>query len=117
MTQFDQIKKPTLLLNETAARANLRRMAEKAQRAGVIFRPHFKTHQSKEIGEWFREEGVRQITVSSLDMAEYFAASGWTDITLAFTLNLRQLDEVNSLARRIVLGILVEAVEAVQWIG
>ena len=47
-------------------------MARKAKDNGLIFRPHFKTHQSIEIGEWFRESGVNKITVSSLTMANYF---------------------------------------------
>ncbi len=112
MTLFDSIQKPTLLLDETAARANIRRMAAKARASGAAFRPHFKTHQSAEIGEWFRAEGVRAITVSSLDMALYFADHGWDDITLAFPANLRQLAGLNELAGRVRLGLLVESREA-----
>ncbi|MBI4928452.1 MAG: alanine racemase, partial [Anaerolineae bacterium] len=88
-------------------------MAGKARKAGVHFRPHFKTHQSTIIGEWFRDEGVQAITVSSLDMAEYFARAGWDDITLAFSVNLRQMDGLNALGRRIHLGLLVESLESV----
>lgn len=113
-TLFETIQKPTLLLNERIARANIARMAARAREKGVTFRPHFKTHQSAEIGEWFRTEGVTAITVSSLDMAEYFAAHGWNDITLAFPVNLRQAAAINTLAGRIQLGLLVESVEAVE---
>ncbi len=105
---FSKAIRPTLFLDEQKARQNIRFMAEKALRTGVDFRPHFKTHQSHEIGQWFRDEGVKKITVSSLTMAEYFAGYGWKDITLAFPLNLRQLHEIESLATRIKLGILVE---------
>ena len=117
MTLFDTIQKPTLLLDEAAARANIRRMAAKARASGVTFRPHFKTHQSAEIGTWFREEGVRAITVSSLDMAEYFATHGWEDITLAFPANLRQVDALDALARRVRLGLLVELSDTVDGLG
>jgi D-serine deaminase-like pyridoxal phosphate-dependent protein len=58
---FSKIMKPTLLLDEEKCRRNIRTMAEKARSSGVIFRPHFKTHQSIEIGNWFREEGYRQL--------------------------------------------------------
>src|SRR5512140_3613959 len=109
---FEDIVKPTLLVDESRVRGNIARMAEKARRQGVRFRPHFKTHQSVEIGEWFREEGVHQITVSSLDMAEYFAAAGWDDITLAFPVNLRQLPGLSSLAWRVRLGLLIESPES-----
>jgi D-serine deaminase-like pyridoxal phosphate-dependent protein len=117
MILFDAIVKPTLLLDKAVCRRNILRMAAKARASEVVFRPHFKTHQSIEVGEWFRVEGVRQITVSSLDMAEYFASAGWEDILLAFTLNLRQLEGINQLARRTLLGVLVESVESVQRVG
>ena len=117
MTIFDRILKPTLLLDENAARANIRAMAGKARAAGVAFRPHFKTHQSLEIGEWFRAEGVERITVSSLDMAEYFAAGGWGDITLAFSANPRQIAGLDLLAGRVRLGLLVESPETAAVLG
>lgn len=117
MNLFDTIQKPTLLLDERIARANIRRMAAKARASGVTFRPHFKTHQSAEIGAWFREEGVRSITVSSLDMAEYFAADGWEDITLAFPANLRQASALDALAGRVRLGLLVESTDTVYGLG
>jgi len=44
-------------------------------------------------------------------MAEYFAADGWTDITIAFPINLRQIDEINHLSNKITLGVLVENME------
>jgi len=77
-------QKPFLVLDEKRCRNNIKKMAEKAERSGCIFRPHFKTHQSIEIGKWFKEAGVRGITVSSTGMAAYFASAGWNDITIAF---------------------------------
>lgn len=113
-TIFDTIEKPTLLMDESAVRRNIQRMARKAGALGARFRPHFKTHQSAEVGSWFRAEGVQAITVSSVDMALYFAASGWRDITIAFPANLRQGHTLASLAERIHLGLLVESVEAIK---
>ena len=114
---FDQIIKPTLILNELRARENIRWMVQKATHAGVQFRPHFKTHQSQEIASWFRDEGIDQITVSSVDMAEYFAADGWSDITIAFPLNIRQINQIQELAGRIDLGVVVENRDAVSVLG
>jgi D-serine deaminase-like pyridoxal phosphate-dependent protein len=114
---FEAIEKPTLLLDEAAARRNIQRMLQRARKAGVSFRPHFKTHQSIEIGEWFRALGVTAITVSSLDMAQYFASAGWTDITIAFPINLRQRRELAALAQRIHLGLLVESEESVRQLA
>jgi D-serine deaminase-like pyridoxal phosphate-dependent protein len=104
---FSKIMKPTLLLDEEKCRRNIRTMAEKARSSGVIFRPHFKTHQSIEIGNWFREEGVSAITVSSVTMAKHFADAGWKDITIAFPLNLREAMEAEKLAESINLNILI----------
>jgi D-serine deaminase-like pyridoxal phosphate-dependent protein len=111
---FEGIDQPTLLLDEAAARRNIHFMAEKARRLDVHFRPHFKTHQSAVIGEWFRQEGVSQITVSSVEMAEYFADHGWQDICIAFSVNLRQVQRLEALAKRIHLEVLVENSEAIR---
>lgn len=111
---FPQIEKPTLLLNETIARNNIQRMVMKAAALKIRFRPHFKTHQSAEIGGWFREAGVEMITVSSVDMARYFAMHGWRDITIAFSANVRQAAALNELAGQVHLGLLIESVDAVQ---
>ena len=117
MDIFSSIKKPTLLLDEQKTRANIRRMCQKAAQQGVHFRPHFKTHQSAAIGEWFREEGVCCITVSSIDMALYFARHGWQNITIAFPVNIRQIAEICQLASTIKLGVLVESPETVQFLA
>ncbi|MBL4752850.1 MAG: alanine racemase [Flavobacteriales bacterium] len=88
-------------------------MAEKARRNNVIFRPHFKTHQSHEIGSWFRDEGVECITTSSISMAHYFAGDGWTDITVAFPANVLEIDKINELAKSITLNLVVESKDTV----
>ena len=103
------ITKPTLVLDERRARRNIARMAGRARRFGVRFRPHFKTHQSHHIGRIFREFGVEAITVSSVDMAAYFAADGWADILIAFPFNVLEVDEIGRLASRCHLGLLVES--------
>jgi D-serine deaminase-like pyridoxal phosphate-dependent protein len=103
--------KPALVLDADRARRNIERMAAKARRLGLRFRPHFKTHQSRAVGRVFRDCGVDAITVSSVDMAEYFAADGWRDILVAFPLNILELDGLRRLARRVKLGILVEATD------
>lgn len=109
-----QITRPTLLLSERTARRNIERMAGRVGASGVRFRPHFKTHQSAEVGRWFRDCGVESITVSSLAMARYFAGHGWADITLAVPVNLRELDAIDHLAGEIALGLLVDDRQSLQ---
>ena len=113
----NRITQPTLVIDEQRVRANIAFMAAKAAQAGVRFRPHFKTHQSLRVGEWFREAGVEAITVSSVDMAVYFAEGGWEDITIAFPLNVREIGRLLDLSRRTHLGVLVESLETVQILG
>jgi len=108
------LSKPTLLLDVDKCKANIKKMAEKARKNNIEFRPHFKTHQSHEIGEWFRAEGVNKITVSSVAMANYFFNSGWKDITIAFPINILEIESINKLAASVRLNILVESVEIVE---
>ena len=112
-----KIDKPTAILNSTIARRNIERMAAKAQRSGVHFRPHFKTHQSAAVGEWFRDYGVTAITVSSVSMAAYFADQGWQDITIAIPVNWLEIERINDLAGRIQLHLLVESVDTAQFLA
>lgn len=113
---WNSIVRPTLLLDEARARRNIAAMAAKARRLGLRFRPHFKTHQSAAVGEWFRHEGVSAITVSSPAMAEYFAAHGWDDILVAFPLNPREIDALRRLAARVRLGVLIESAAAARFL-
>lgn len=101
-----------MVLDKEICLRNIERMANKAAEHHLRFRPHFKTHQSTKIGEWFRLFGVEAITVSSVRMAEYFAANGWQDITLAFSVNVLELFNINRLAANIKLNVLVENKEA-----
>ncbi|MBW6478868.1 MAG: alanine racemase [Bacteroidales bacterium] len=104
---MDEIVSPVAVVDEDKCRRNIRHMAAKARKAGVDFRPHFKTHQSHAIGRWFREAGTEKIAVSSLSMAEYFAKDNWQDIMVAFPVNIREVKKINELSSYLRLGILI----------
>ncbi|MCK4384864.1 MAG: alanine racemase [candidate division Zixibacteria bacterium] len=108
-----QIAKPTLILDKKRVMKNIEKMVRKAEAASVRFRPHFKTHQSAEIGNWFKNFGVEAITVSSLDMALYFANHGWSDITVAFLVNMLEIEKINKLACDVKLNLLVDSEQVV----
>ncbi len=93
------IIEPTLLLDKVKCRNNIRSMVKKATGAGISFRPHFKTHNCREIGKWFRDEGVDKVTVSSVKMAAYFADDGWEDITIAIVFNILETGKVNEILK------------------
>ncbi|MFP4448227.1 MAG: alanine racemase [Bacteroidota bacterium] len=102
------LTKPTLLLDPRKVKENIAFMKEKADQHTLDFRPHFKTHQSKMIGEWFKEQGVKKITVSSVEMAKYFAKSGWNDILIAFPLNINEIKDINKLSSSVNLYLTIE---------
>jgi len=108
------IKKPTLILDKDKCLRNIAFLAEKAKKHHLIFRPHFKTHHSAIIGEWFRNYGVDKITVSSVSMAHYFADNGWTDITIAFPVNILEVNEINLLANKIKLNLIADNISSVK---
>jgi D-serine deaminase-like pyridoxal phosphate-dependent protein len=103
-----EIIRPTLIVDKDVVLRNIGRMAAKAAEHKIRFRPHFKTHQSAKIGEWFRSFGVDAITVSSVQMAEYFAANGWNDISIAFPVNILEMGNINRLASKMKIHVLVE---------
>ena len=111
-----KITKPTLLLDEYKCKKNIQNMFSRAQLHQVDLRPHFKTHQSLEIGQWFKEVGVNKITVSSLEMAIYFAEE-WNDITVAFPVNILEIDTINALAEKIKLNLLIESKETILFLN
>jgi D-serine deaminase-like pyridoxal phosphate-dependent protein len=110
------IIRPTLLLDQKKCLTNIQFMANKAQRLKVALRPHFKTHQSHEIGRWFKNTGVDKITTSSMKMADYFSRDGWNDITVAFPVNILEIDLINELANNIQLNLVLESVDSAQYL-
>lgn len=114
---LNQITSPTLLVDKKKCMDNIRLMASKAKKNHVQFRPHFKTHQSRTIGHWFKHFGVNKITVSSVHMASYFANDDWKDITIAFPANIREIDLLNELAEEVQLNLTIENTEAVDYLN
>ncbi|MCX6270800.1 MAG: alanine racemase [Bacteroidetes bacterium] len=102
---------PTLLLDKKKCISNIRRMKARAEQNRVRFRPHFKTHQSGAIGEWFKEEGIKAITVSSVSMAGYFMSYGWEDITIAFPLNIHEIPVLNLFDPSVEIQVVVSSAE------
>jgi D-serine deaminase-like pyridoxal phosphate-dependent protein len=107
------VVKPTLLLNKEKCLNNLNRINKLAELNNINFRPHFKTHQSLEVGRWFKKFGVKSITVSSVSMAKYFSDE-WDDILIAFPLNILELEEIKFLQEKIKLSILIDSYETLK---
>ena len=80
---YPGIDTPALLVDLDRLEGNLRRMQEKADLAGVLLRPHTKTHRTPEIAKLQLALGAKGITVSKLGEAEAMAAAGLDDIFVA----------------------------------
>ncbi len=111
-----KIIRPTLLIDQAKCIANIESMIAKAKRANARLRPHFKTHQSAQIGEWFKDRSVESIAVSSMIMADYFADHGWKNITVAIPVNVREIELINKLASKIQLNLVLESREAIAFL-
>lgn len=110
------ITQPTILIDKNKTLNNIKMMSDKALKHNLIFRPHFKTHQSIDVGRWFRFYGVEKITVSSLKMAKYFASDNWDDITVAIPVNLLEIDLINELAAKLTLNLTVDNDTSIEYL-
>ena len=70
------IPSPAAIVDSDALDRNLRRMAERAHRAGLALRPHAKTHKSAAIAHRQIEAGAIGICCAKLAEAEAMAAHG-----------------------------------------
>lgn len=77
---------PKVLLDLDKLEKNMADMATFAQKAGVSFRPHVKSHKTPEIAWQQMELGAVGITVSKLGEAEVMARAGIKDLFIAYQL-------------------------------
>ncbi len=107
---------PKLLLDKEKCLRNIEKMARKAERNSLSFRPHCKTHQSAEIANWFRDFDIDSITVSSFHMARYFAEAGWKDILVAFPFQPGELESLIGLSELCQISILMDSPAALPFL-
>jgi D-serine deaminase-like pyridoxal phosphate-dependent protein len=98
---MNTIATPAFLVDVHALSRNCRRMRDKAIASGVNFRPHVKTHKTKEIARMQHAGAVGPVTVSTLAEGEMLAADGFRDITYAVPIAPGKLARAAALARRI----------------
>lgn len=78
------LETPALVVDIARMESNLSAMAAKAETAGVVLRPHAKTHKSPVIGRRQLDFGASGLTVATMDEAEAFAAAGCDDVFIAY---------------------------------
>ena len=105
------IEKPRLVLNKKVVLRNISRIINKAKYNSIQFQPHFKTHQSIEVGRWVRDLGISNITVSSMDMLTYFFKDNWDSFLLALPLHPGIFKSINQVNNECHLKVLTSSVE------
>ncbi|HYM62606.1 MAG TPA: alanine racemase [Thermoanaerobaculia bacterium] len=112
---------PAFLVDRDRVQRNCDQMREKALRSEVAFRPHVKTHKTREIarmqGGGPSEGAPGPITVSTLAEAEHLEADGFRDITYAVPIAPDKLERAAEIASRIErLNLLIDSEEALRAI-
>ncbi len=106
---IDELSTPAALVDLDQLERNAARMADRARRLGVRFRPHVKTHKCIEIARIQTDLHFGGVTVSTLAEAQGFASGGFTDITYAVPIAPQKISEAADLNREIdALNILID---------
>jgi D-serine deaminase-like pyridoxal phosphate-dependent protein len=90
--KLQDLPTPCLILDRGILDRNLASMSHGLHRHGVAFRPHLKTAKSAEVARRAVSGEAGGIAVSTLAEAEYFAACGFRDITLAVGITPQKLE-------------------------
>ena len=94
---------------------NIDRFARMAQDAGIVLRPHIKTHRSPQIMELQQRAGARGFTVSTLDEARLCIRHGYTDLTYAVPVEPGKFDRIREIvASGAILHLLTDSPDVAQ---
>lgn len=109
---------PALVIDSERLASNIQRMADRCQELSVSLRPHVKSHKSPDLARLQLAAGnSRGITTSTLAETRAFLEAGFDDVTWAMPVAPSRLVEVETLASRMTLNVLVDSIEAVTHLG
>lgn len=115
---LETLETPAVLVDAEVADANLRRWQARCDAAGLINRPHIKTHRSIAWARRQIELGARGITVQTVGEAEVMAAAGITDLFLTTNvLGPAKLDRLAAVARHGSLAVVADSAAVVEGIA
>jgi D-serine deaminase-like pyridoxal phosphate-dependent protein len=107
--QIDDIDSPSVLIDLDVMERNLRRWQAHCDAAGIVNRPHIKTHKIPELAGLQLSLGAKGITCQKLGEAEVMADAGIDDILITFNLlGAAKLARAVALARRIRLSVVCD---------
>ena len=87
---------PRPVIDEDRMRTNIERVQAYADRHGLAFRPHIKTHKLPSVARLQVEAGAKGINCQKITEAEVFADAGFADILITF--NILGPDKLERLA-------------------
>ncbi|NIK11418.1 alanine racemase [Alkalibacillus almallahensis] len=92
---------PQLYLDADVMERNLDRLATFAKENGLNFRPHVKTHKSKQIARKQMDAGAVGVTVATLDEAEVMIDAGIPSVMIAYPITkAEKIARLKTLAER-----------------
>ncbi|HCU92682.1 MAG TPA: alanine racemase [Actinobacteria bacterium] len=111
----ERLDTPAILVDLGAVEANVARMAAFAQRAGLLLRPHVKTHKSLAMARRQLAAGAAGLCVATASEAAVMAGTGVNDIVLAYPLvGRRKLERVAALIVGSVLTLVTDSSEVTE---
>lgn len=111
---LSELETPCVLIDLDRVEANLRRAQDEADRLGLNFRPHIKTHKLPRFARRQVELGARGITVQKLGEAEVMADAGLSDIFLPYNImGASKLARLRALNERATIAVTADSPETV----
>ena len=83
-SSIDALSTPAVVVDLDVLERNVRRMAARAEEAGVRLRPHAKTHKCPEIAALQRAAGAWGLSLAKVGEAEVFVDAGFDDVFVAY---------------------------------
>ena len=95
INNLNELNTPCLILDKKLLEKNCSKARKRCDEFKTTLRPHVKTPKSIEVAKIALGKDVGPITVSTLEEAEYFANSGFKDITYAVCIIPAKLKRLN----------------------
>lgn len=118
MQPIEDLDTPAVLIDLDRLEQNVARMAGRARSAGVLLRPHCKTHKLPEVARLQLRAGAAGITLAKVGEAEVFAEHGFDDIFLAYpVVGAAKARRLLALAERIRIAVGADSVEGARTLS
>ncbi len=109
---------PRLVVDRTIVARNVARMAQRAAMAGMVLRPHIKTHKMVEIARMQLDAGAGGVQVAKLGEAAVMADADVTDILVGYPIvGPEKLERLAALARRVTTTVSLDSLEAARGVA